>query len=147
MPIAPGTRLGRYEVIAPIGAGGMGEVHRARDLTLGREVAVTGWAWPALIVTSVLAGLVAATYVRTGAPAGFRVTFDEGRIGEPVAVAIGLFRVEGKHVTSVNTGGPIVDGNGPGQRSVTPPVPEEQHHHAPYAQSDHQTARAPLHGP
>jgi hypothetical protein len=31
-------------------------------------VAVTGWAWPALIVTSVLAGLVAATYVRTGAP-------------------------------------------------------------------------------
>ena len=31
----------------------------------GREVAVTGWAWPALIVTSVLAGLVAATYVRT----------------------------------------------------------------------------------
>ena len=34
----------------------------------GREVAVTGWAWPALIVTSVLAGLVAATYVRTGAP-------------------------------------------------------------------------------
>lgn len=37
----------------------------------GREVAVTGWAWPALIVTSVLAGLVAATYVRTGArPSG-----------------------------------------------------------------------------
>lgn len=35
----------------------------------GREVAVTGWAWPALIVTSVLAGLLAATYVRTGAPA------------------------------------------------------------------------------
>ncbi len=33
----------------------------------GREVAVTGWAWPALLVTSVLAGLVAATYVRTGA--------------------------------------------------------------------------------
>ena len=33
----------------------------------GREVGVTGWAWPALIVTSVLAGLVAATYVRTSA--------------------------------------------------------------------------------
>lgn len=31
----------------------------------GREIAVTGWAWPALVITAVLAGLVAATYVRT----------------------------------------------------------------------------------
>ncbi|HWC64679.1 MAG TPA: serine/threonine-protein kinase, partial [Thermoanaerobaculia bacterium] len=35
-----GTRLGPYEVIAPLGAGGMGEVYRARDIRLGREVAV-----------------------------------------------------------------------------------------------------------
>ncbi len=61
--------------------------------------------------------------LRTGAPAAFRVTFDEGRIGEPVAVAIGLFRVDGTHVTSVNTGGAIVDGTGRGQRSVTLSVP------------------------
>ena len=40
MPISPGTRLGPYEVLAPIGAGGMGEIHRARDVRLGREVAV-----------------------------------------------------------------------------------------------------------
>ncbi len=38
--IAPGTRLGNYEVIAPLGAGGMGEVYRARDLRLDRDVAV-----------------------------------------------------------------------------------------------------------
>ena len=40
MPISPGARLGSYEVIAPIGAGGMGEVYRARDTKLGREVAI-----------------------------------------------------------------------------------------------------------
>jgi serine/threonine protein kinase len=38
--MAPGTRLGPYEIIAPIGAGGMGEVYRARDTRLGRDVAV-----------------------------------------------------------------------------------------------------------
>ena len=42
MTLAPGTRLGVYEVIAPIGAGGMGEVYRARDTRpeLAREVAI-----------------------------------------------------------------------------------------------------------
>src|SRR5712691_13311162 len=40
MPVAAGTRLGPYEVLAPIGAGGMGEVYRARDTKLKREVAL-----------------------------------------------------------------------------------------------------------
>ena len=40
MPLIPGTRLGHYEVIAAIGAGGMGEVHRARDTRLNRDVAL-----------------------------------------------------------------------------------------------------------
>jgi len=39
MALQPGTRLGSYEINAPIGAGGMGEVYRARDTKLGREVA------------------------------------------------------------------------------------------------------------
>jgi hypothetical protein len=38
--MTPGTKLGPYEIIAPIGAGGMGEVYRARDTRLGREVAI-----------------------------------------------------------------------------------------------------------
>ncbi len=40
MPLSIGRRLGPYEVLAPLGAGGMGEVYRARDTRLGREVAV-----------------------------------------------------------------------------------------------------------
>ena len=40
MALAPGTRLGVYEVIAPIGEGGMGQVFRARDTTLNRDVAL-----------------------------------------------------------------------------------------------------------
>ena len=40
MPLRPGTRFNHYEVLAPIGAGGMGEVYRARDTKLGRDVAI-----------------------------------------------------------------------------------------------------------
>src|SRR5438477_4908518 len=40
MPLVAGDRLGPYEVIAPLGAGGMGEVYRARDTKLNREVAL-----------------------------------------------------------------------------------------------------------
>ena len=40
MTLAAGSRLGPYEIVAPIGAGGMGEVYRAKDAKLGREVAI-----------------------------------------------------------------------------------------------------------
>ncbi len=40
MPLEAGSRIGPYEIVAPIGAGGMGEVYRGRDTRLGREVAI-----------------------------------------------------------------------------------------------------------
>jgi len=40
MPLAPGTKLGHYEILSPLGAGSMGEVYRARDPRLNRDVAI-----------------------------------------------------------------------------------------------------------
>src|SRR5436309_14111827 len=40
MPLAPGARLGPYEIVSSLGAGGMGEVYRARDTRLDRTVAI-----------------------------------------------------------------------------------------------------------
>jgi len=48
MPLSPATRLGPYEIIAAIGAGGMGEVYRARDTRLDRIVALCGQSLPVI---------------------------------------------------------------------------------------------------
>src|SRR6266568_280831 len=40
VPLVPGTKLGAYEIVSPLGEGGMGEVYRARDTRLDRTVAI-----------------------------------------------------------------------------------------------------------
>lgn len=78
MPLAAGTRLGPYEISSPIGKGGMGEVYRARDPRLAREV------------IKILAEKMGERQVGTGLPAksgvsGVIVGVAPGRAGIAVA--------------------------------------------------------------
>ena len=67
MSLQPGSRLGVYEVTTPIGEGGMGQVYRATDTTLGRQVAIT--ILPDALVMELVDGEDLSQRIARGAPA------------------------------------------------------------------------------
>ena len=73
--LAAGTKLGPYEILAPIGAGGMGEVYRAKDPRLGRDVAIK------VLPAVVLAGRRPPEALRAGGAGGGRPESSEHHRG------------------------------------------------------------------
>ena len=102
MPLAPGARIGPYEVVALIGTGGMGEVYRATDARLHRDVAINREGTPVLISTAT--GLAEGTYCDLisggkvgGACAGTSIVVNAGG-----AVS---FTLPSNHAVAVEVGG------------------------------------------
>ena len=62
MSLSAGSRLGPFEIVAPLGAGGMGEVYRAKDAKLGREIAIK------VLPAAVASGLRPPLTLRAGGP-------------------------------------------------------------------------------
>ena len=96
MSLTPGVRLGPYEILSALGAGGMGEVYRARDLKLGRDVAIKVLPAAFLADPERLARferearmLAALNHPHIGAIYGFEEPFARLRAGGPAGAGAG----------------------------------------------------------
>ena len=79
MSLTPGARLGPYEIVAPIGAGGMGEVYRASDSHLKRSVAIKVLTFRAAVARN--AGLTSFVWGLSWFPSGDRILATSGDVG------------------------------------------------------------------
>src|SRR5262245_26957492 len=106
MALAPRTRLGPYEIVSPLGAGGMGEVYRARDTRLDRDVAVK-------VLPELLAGneIVRARFEREAksisslSHPSICTLFDVGQVEQTVYLVMEL--IEGESLAERVTRGPM----------------------------------------
>jgi TolB-like protein len=112
MPLSAGDRLGRYEILGPLGAGGMGEVYRARDPGLEREVALK--VLPADTLTDEVARARLLREARMAAKLNHPNVCTVHEVGESDGqVYIAMELVEGDSLADVLAGGPL-----PAERAV-----------------------------
>src|SRR5262249_1308123 len=104
--VEPGSTLGRYRIVAPLGAGGMGEVYRARDTRLDRDVAIK------VLPARVAGEPTAVGAFERGAPAGAELAhpnivplYDVGTEGDVVYVVTEL--LTGRTVRRLLETGPL----------------------------------------
>jgi len=106
MPLAPGSRLGPYEILSPLGAGGMGEVYRARDARLGRDVALKVLPETVALDRNRLARFEQEARAASALNHPNIVTIhDIGREGETAYIAMEL--VEGRTLRELVVAGPL----------------------------------------
>src|SRR5207344_2908508 len=107
MNLSPGTRLGLYEIVATVGAGGMGEVYRARDTKLGREVAIK------VVLESVVADAERAARFRREAQVLAALNHPN------IATLFGMEEADGRHFLVME----FVDGEDVSQRLARGAIP------------------------
>ena len=82
MALGAGTKLGPYEILSPLGAGGMSEVYRAKDTKLHREVTITG------AVQEIDRDRLGHGTLAVGGHGGVIACVDAGRVGTEAVVVI-----------------------------------------------------------
>src|ERR1700737_2704861 len=106
MSLAPGSRLGPYEIVSPLGAGGMGQVYRARDARLDRDVTIK--VWPSELASSPDRLRRFEKEARSASALNHPNIVTVYDIGASDGVSwIAMERVEGETLRALMAGGPI----------------------------------------
>lgn len=88
MALSSGATLGNYDIVAPIGAGGMGEVYRARDTKLQRDVAITPTSRPSTGSKNMTASRFSSWSSSKGKRSRFRLRADRSLINDAIPIFV-----------------------------------------------------------